>query len=283
MSSAFLCRTVSSCGRRVGEPTRKGLKMRFCPKVFNRSLVSNMSNYVQLVIKIHICRSFIKILIEIFYGTLYSHYSPQYTTYWKWTCTYCYSTGLVHHKMYTLRCDHCMWSSWCTPHDAIRHALWPINSKLDVFIDFNLMLFMSVLQHESPTLSLGSLLKSLLFMPSLSGQVRNCKWAQYIRTKWLTSLCEKINRFILPCWPCDLAVIFSFCSIVKAYLVRTLKATYIPQSTNRHQREIGLQTIFANIKHSQKIHRHLVMAAIDGHYELTPLSGYGINAGVVNF
>ena len=25
------------------------------------------------------------------------------------------------------------------------------------------------------------------------------------------------------------------------------------------------------------------MAAIDGHYELTPLSGYGITAGVVNF
>ena len=65
--------------------------------------------------------------------------------------------------------------------------------------------------------------------------------------------------------------------------MRTLKASYIPQSTNRHQREIGLQTIFANIKHSQKIHRHLVMAAIDGHYELTPLSGYGITAGVVNF
>ena len=65
--------------------------------------------------------------------------------------------------------------------------------------------------------------------------------------------------------------------------MKTLKATYIPQSTNRHQREIGLQTIFANIKHSQKIHRHLVMAAIDGHYELTPLSGYGITAGVVNF
>ena len=65
--------------------------------------------------------------------------------------------------------------------------------------------------------------------------------------------------------------------------MRTLKATYIPQSTNRHQREIGLQTIFVNIKHSQKIHRHLVMAAIDDHYELTPLSGYGINAGVINF
>ena len=65
--------------------------------------------------------------------------------------------------------------------------------------------------------------------------------------------------------------------------MKTLKATYIPQSTNRHQHGIGLQTILANIEYSQKIHRHLVMAEIDGHYELTPLSDYGLTAGVVYF
>ena len=112
MSSAFLCRTVSSCGRRVGEPTRKGLKMHFCPKVFNRSLVSNMSNYVHVVIKIHICRSFVKILAEnsiwYFVFLLLATICNLLEVNLRILLFY---TGLVLHKMYTVRCDHCMWSS----------------------------------------------------------------------------------------------------------------------------------------------------------------------------
>lgn len=73
--------------------------------------------------------------------------------------------------MSVVRCEECFWRSWETPEDSINHALWPLNTKFEVFIDFNLMLFMSVLQHESPSLSHSSLLKTLQFMPALSGKV----------------------------------------------------------------------------------------------------------------
>lgn len=56
--------------------------------------------------------------------------------------------------------------------DFVRVGLWPINMDLlTSFIDFQFMFFVSSLQHHSPTLSLGSILQTVLFMTSITGEV----------------------------------------------------------------------------------------------------------------
>lgn len=79
--------------------------------------------------------------------------------------------GVTQENLYPVSCMDCMWGSYGNQADLVNVALWPADTGFKVFIDFNIMFLMSIMQYNSPPLSLGSMLASLKFMPSLSGIV----------------------------------------------------------------------------------------------------------------
>lgn len=80
-------------------------------------------------------------------------------------------SGVVQHNWTVIKCGECdLHYGHAT--DFVRVGLWPISMDLlTSFIDFQFMFFVSTLQHHSPTLSLGSILQTVLFMTSITGEV----------------------------------------------------------------------------------------------------------------
>lgn len=69
------------------------------------------------------------------------------------------------------QCKICDKSPLTTVADLVQLALWPLNPRGTMFVDFSFMFYISVLQHFSPPLSMGAMLETLKFITSLNGIV----------------------------------------------------------------------------------------------------------------
>lgn len=55
--------------------------------------------------------------------------------------------------------------------DLVGIGLWPVKASSMHFFDFSFLFYISVLQHHSPELSMGSMLKTFNFIASVTDQV----------------------------------------------------------------------------------------------------------------
>lgn len=79
--------------------------------------------------------------------------------------------GMIEETVPSIACMTCGWKFQLQRQEMVRIALWPADTKFEVFFDFNFLFYVSTLCHFSPTLSLGSLLSSLKFATSISTKV----------------------------------------------------------------------------------------------------------------
>jgi len=68
-------------------------------------------------------------------------------------------------------CEPCSWAPVQTCQDFPKVGLWPLTPEGKTFVDFSYLLHMTVLQHDSPSLSMASMLSSLKFLTEFDGKV----------------------------------------------------------------------------------------------------------------
>lgn len=68
-------------------------------------------------------------------------------------------------------CKECGWLPLEEPADFLLIGLWPTDLKQLTFMEFSYMQYNSTLQHMSPSLSLSSMLQTLTFITTFSGEV----------------------------------------------------------------------------------------------------------------
>ncbi|KAF6023974.1 hypothetical protein EB796_017715 [Bugula neritina] len=67
-------------------------------------------------------------------------------------------------------CEPCSWAPVQTCQDFPKVGLWPLTPEGKTFVDFSYLLHMTVLQHDSPSLSMASMLSSLKFLTEFDGK-----------------------------------------------------------------------------------------------------------------
>lgn len=124
-------------------------------------------------------------------------------------------------------------------------SLWPLDTNFKIFIDFNLMMFMSILQFNSPPLSWKSLLATLKFMPALAGVVSSFSLHYFTIFVYYTSQWH-LN------WPIFSNNWYNFSSI-KIYLMKQLN----PRQFHTIQHLTIKSSCFQRIADSENSHEML--------------------------